>query len=306
MINLKALLGNNHIKEIINQHFFHAYIIEGAQGSGKHTLTGFLAQSIVCTFDEKPCGHCKQCEKYLSGNHPDIMRIDGSSKIAEMRDFLSTINLAPNDGDRKVYIINNADNLSPLSQNTLLRPLEEPTANAIFILLCTTKEGLLETVRSRCISLTMAPIGENEIFEFLKEKYPKQEEIKIKDAAFLSGGYIGRAIKNLEQDENLLLENCKNFYNAIEKNSFSQMSDVVIFKQRNELEEFVSSMKTYLQKKLHLYVRDAASSENEDKIKKLLSLCSVFEDIEAKLDFNVNINLWSTYIIMKCRDEMKK
>ncbi|MDF2686613.1 MAG: polymerase delta prime subunit, partial [Clostridia bacterium] len=233
MISLKELIGNNHIKEIIKQHFFHAYIIEGTEGSGKHTLSELLSRAMVCGAEEKPCGHCKSCEKYLSGNHPDIMRIDGSSKITEMREYLSTVNLAPNDCDKKIYIINNADKLTPLVQNTLLKPLEEPLAHVLFILIATAKENLLETVRSRCVCLTMLPVVEEDILKFLKNKYPNLEDSILKEAVFLSGGYIGRAIENIEAEKNLIDDNCGEFYKAFEENNYSKMLDIISFKQRN-------------------------------------------------------------------------
>lgn len=303
MINLKLLIGNNHIKEIVKQHFFHAYIIDGAEGSGKHTLSGLLTQAMICSAEEKPCGRCKQCEKFISGNHPDIIRIDGDSKIAEMREYLSSVNLAPNDGDKKIYIIDNADKLAPLAQNTLLKPLEEPLKHVVFILIAATKESLLETVRSRCVCLTMSPVVDEDIIKYLKNKYPGIEESKLKEAVFLSGGYIGKAVKYIEAERNQLFETCENFYKALKDKNYSAIMDIVSFKQRNELEDFVSSMKTYFQKKLHSAVKENAYEQKNDDIKKLLALCSVFEDIETKLDYNINLNLWSTYIIKQCKEQ---
>lgn len=304
MINLKTLSGNNHIKEIIKNRFFHAYIIEGAEGSGRHTLCDLLACSMVCVSGEKPCGHCNQCEKFLSGNHPDIVHIDANSRVIEVREFLKTTNLAPNDGGRKVYIIYEADKLNAKSQNVLLKPLEEPSKHTCFILLCSAKEGLLPTVRSRCVTLSMMPVEENEIIAFLKKKYPDSELDKIKNASFLSGGYIGNAIRNIEQAENLLLEKCEEFYQAFQQNNFSKMIENLNFKQRNEMKDFVSAIKSYFQKKLKAVTEENLKLENKlgDIVAEHLEICTALEQIELNMDYNININLWSTYIIKQCSE----
>ncbi|MDF2685382.1 MAG: hypothetical protein K0S55_563, partial [Clostridia bacterium] len=82
--------------------------------------------------------------------------------------------------------------------------------------------------------------------------------------------------------------------------------DIISFKQRNELEDFVSSMKTYFQKKLQSIINKNTIEFNEDIVQRLLILCSSFNDIETKLEYNVNINLWTTYIIKQCKEQAIK
>ena len=169
-----SLLGNDALRrrfydDIRAGTMFHAYIIEGATGSGRHTLVRQLVAALSCRQKDNedlplPCGNCSLCHKILSDNSPDVRYIrrekDKTGLGVDAIRFLSgDIAIAPNDSDQKVYIIENADTMTVQAQNALLLTLEEPPAYAMFFLLCENATLLLETIRSRAPVFRMEPLS---------------------------------------------------------------------------------------------------------------------------------------------------
>ena len=167
-MELSALAGNRRLKAQLSQQeggrgLSHAYIISGPVGSGRHTLGGLLAQAMVCTVPEhqRPCGHCPQCRKAQGGIHPDIAWIAGAGEgkpinVDQVRALRSDAYIRPNEGERKVYILEGADRMNASAQNAMLKLLEEGPAYAAFLFCAETAAALLPTVRSRCVEWKVA------------------------------------------------------------------------------------------------------------------------------------------------------
>ncbi len=130
----------------------HAYLFVGAPGSGKLDAAWALAQALLC--DEGGCGACDACVRVARHTHPDVHLFQPESAtgylIAQVRDLLEDVALAPIRGARKVYIIDRAEQLRSNSANALLKTLEEPPAHTTFILLGTSTDVMLSTIVSRC------------------------------------------------------------------------------------------------------------------------------------------------------------
>ena len=130
----------------------HAYITSGSTADT-------IAMAAVCSGDgERPCMKCVHCSKSSRGIHPDIAVIEKPSDrkdivIEQIRDLKRDVIVVPNEADRKVYLINNAELMNVSAQNALLQILEEPPSYAVFILRTETPADLLKTVRSRCVEL---------------------------------------------------------------------------------------------------------------------------------------------------------
>ena len=135
----------------------HAYLITG---TGRRQLADRLAAAWVCTGNRPPCGVCSGCRKAAQGIHPDIRRYEPEEgkqyKIKVIRDLRTDACVLPNEAPRKVYILDQAEMLSPADQNVLLKLVEEGPSFACFLFLTPNPEMLLPTIRSRC-ELLRAP-----------------------------------------------------------------------------------------------------------------------------------------------------
>lgn len=130
----------------------HAYLFVGAPGSGKLDAAWALAQALLC--EEGGCGACDSCVRVARRTHPDVHVYAPESAtgylVAQVRELLEDVALAPIRARRKVYIVDRAEQLRASSANALLKTLEEPPANVVFILLGTSTDALLPTIVSRC------------------------------------------------------------------------------------------------------------------------------------------------------------
>lgn len=167
-MELSALEGNERLKKQLSQQergrgLSHAYIISGPGGSGRHTLARLLAAAMLCTGrGEKPCGKCGPCQKVLKGMHPDVSAVAGPEAgkpitVDQVRALRSDAYIRPNEGERKVYLLEEADRMNSSAQNAMLKLLEEGPPYAAFLLIAGNAGGLLQTVRSRCEELALTP-----------------------------------------------------------------------------------------------------------------------------------------------------
>lgn len=140
----------------------HAYLITGGSEEGRTELALRLASAYLCTAHPVPCGVCRHCRKVQGGIHPDVQWVTTLADKREItvdqaRKLRADLYVTPNEGARKVYIIHPADALNPAAQNALLKSLEDGPAYGAFLLLAEQPGRLLETVRSRCETLSLPP-----------------------------------------------------------------------------------------------------------------------------------------------------
>ena len=142
----------------------HAYIVSAPSREEYLRTARTLAAAAVCTGGGPvPCGKCRACRKAEGGIHPDIITVrrltddKGKQKreigVDQIRQVIGDAYVLPNEAERKVYIIEEAETMNPSAQNKALKLLEEPPKGVIFLLCTTNPEQLLPTVRSRCAEL---------------------------------------------------------------------------------------------------------------------------------------------------------
>lgn len=210
-MELSQLAGNRRIKDQLSlreegRGLSHAYIICGPVGSGRHTLARLVSQAMLCEApaSHRPCGSCGPCKKVLRGIHPDVMVISGPGEgkpitVDQVRTLRTDAYIRPNEGKRKVYWLEQADLMNPSAQNAMLKLLEEGPAYASFLLFAENSGGLLQTIRSRCEQLALAPVPLGECLQWLKNRYPQKPETELRKAAENCQGILGRAVERLEE-----------------------------------------------------------------------------------------------------------
>ena len=153
----------------------HAYILSGENGCGKKLLADVFAETLQCEKGgTEPCGSCHSCVQARSGNHPDIIHLmhekPNSISVDDIRTQVNnTVDIKPYQGPYKVYIIPQADMMTPQAQNAILKTIEEPPSYAVFLLLTENAETLLPTINSRCVMLKLRNIKDTLIKKYLME-----------------------------------------------------------------------------------------------------------------------------------------
>ena len=142
--------------------FTHACLLTGGSGDSRTALANRLAAAYLCEGDHPPCGVCRACRKVSAFTHPDVYRAAPAPDkreiaVDQIRALRADAYIRPNEGKRKVYVIDPADAMNPAAQNALLKVLEEGPAYAAFLLTAAQPGLLLDTVRSRCELLTLPP-----------------------------------------------------------------------------------------------------------------------------------------------------
>lgn len=205
-----TLLTNSIAQERVS----HAYLFTGPPHVGRRTLALKLAQALNCDELERPCQQCASCRRISAGVHPDVRMIDleyqallreetaaqqKALRIETIRSLREHASLKPFEGQRKVFIITDAEGMTSEAANSLLKTLEEPPSHAVLILTARDAHSLLPTIVSRCQVFGLRQVPTNLIEQELRDRYQVDEE-QAGLLARLSGGRMGWAIATAQDD----------------------------------------------------------------------------------------------------------
>ncbi|MCL2717500.1 MAG: DNA polymerase III subunit [Lachnospiraceae bacterium] len=204
MMNFNDIIGQEKLKEhlitaILTDKISHAYIINGERSMGKEFIASIFAAAIQCedSKDAQPCNECHSCKQAGTSNHPDIIFLThekpGLISVDDIRRQInSDVDIKPYKSDKKIYIINEAEKMTPQAQNALLKTFEEPPSYAVIILLTANAEALLPTILSRAIVVNMKPVSDAEVKEYLMDVM-EIPDYKADICVAFARGNIGRA-----------------------------------------------------------------------------------------------------------------
>lgn len=214
--------GHDHavyeLKSAIQKGVRHAYIVSGYHHVGKYALALEFARALMCMDPPAPglsCGECSACQRIGRSTHPDVTLFDlarqqetsektSTSKnlslnIQTVRDITSSVSLRPMEAPNRVIIVDDVETMQETAQEAFLKTLEEPPPYAVILLLTTDAELLLETIRSRCMTVQLPTVRSSTIAEMLLAAGVNQKEADTISAASI--GRPGWAIRAANDDD---------------------------------------------------------------------------------------------------------
>ncbi len=207
-----SIVGQENVTKILknqikNQKISHAYIFSGTRGTGKTSAAKIFARAINCLnpHDGEPCNECEVCKNILENNCTDVIEMDAASNnsVENIRQIRQEVVYATVDVKYRVYIIDEAHMLTTSAFNALLKTLEEPPANVVFILATTEQHKIPVTILSRCLRFEFSRINEDDIFkrlEYVLNEEKIEYDVKaIKYIAKIADGGLRDALSILER-----------------------------------------------------------------------------------------------------------
>lgn len=328
MAGFQDIIGQEQMKEHLQNALklnkvSHAYIINGERCAGKEFIARIFAMTLQCEKGKsEPCMECHSCKQALTMNHPDIIKIThekpGSIGVNDIREQINAdVAIKPYSGSRKIYLINEGEKMTTQAQNALLKTLEEPPAYAVIMILTTNLEALLPTIVSRCVTLNMKPVEDNQIKQFLMDQLG-MPDYKAEVCAAFSRGNVGKAkllaasedFDNIREDAITLMKYIKEMeineiIAAIKKISDYNMDvsdyldilavwyrDVLLYKATNDANHLI--FKDELQ-----YIRKVANKSTYEGIE---SIIAMLDKTKTRLAANVNFDLAMELLLLTIKE----
>ena len=258
---LEDLVGQEHVKKTLTSaielgKIAHAFLFTGPRGTGKTSTARILAKSLNCKNGPTihPCGECESCRDITNSVPIDVIEIDAASnrKVEDTQNILEKIQYVPVNGKYKIYIIDEVHMLTNHAFNALLKTLEEPPENVIFILATTEVHKVLDTIKSRCQRFDFRRITTDDIVKHLHFISDK-EKIKITDDALFtiaknSAGGMRDSISLLDQlsllgvSNEVTSEDVNSILGRISFDVLNKLSEKIISSSANEAIEILNDI----------------------------------------------------------------
>ncbi len=308
---LEDIVGQTHIKTALTNainlnKISHAYLFTGPRGTGKTSTARILAKSLNCINGPTvtPCEKCESCISITNTVPIDVIEIDAASNrsVEDAHNILEKVQYAPVNGKYKIYIIDEVHMLTTQAFNALLKTLEEPPKNVIFILATTESHKVLDTIKSRCQRFDFKRITTNDIIEHLK-KISNKENISITDGALAT---IAKSSAGGMRDSLALLDQVSTIGTSkeITEDDINNLLGRLSFDTLKELAEHI----THSDSASAIQVLEKIYNDGNEPIQILTNLMMFFKNllITKTCDFETSIEITGlTDAQIKSLDEMK-
>lgn len=327
-MNYSDIIGHEKIIKrlksiVVNDKVVHAYLFRGAKSLGKMSVAKIFAKTLLCQKGgSEPCGVCPSCVKFDHANHPDMKIIskDGNSiKKAQIDEVHSTVNLMPYESTKKVYIIENADNMTVEAQNSFLKTLEEPPKHVVIIMTCVNSYSLLQTIISRTQTYTFFSIKSTQIKQALMSKYDLDES----EADFItsfSNGIIGEALNECQTDKfkdlrNKIIEIVSDIIDDKGYNLFKTTEYLI--ENKDDIYQILDMLMIWLRDLMIIKTTRQIMPEviiNKDKIdilkrqsrklqsKAISNVIDIVEEAKQNIKFNTNMKLNLDVMLLRLQE----
>lgn len=306
-MDYRNIVGQDEIKSfikksVIKEKVSHAYIISGEKGSGKGEVAALFAATLQCTseyeiWDEstinRPCGNCVSCKQMESGNQPDVITIQTDKKsigVEVIREQVNnTAEIKPYSGPYKIYIIPDAETMTAEAQNALLKTIEEPPEYVVIFLLVQNIGAMLPTILSRCVELSMKPISETVIIEYLMNNMHIPDYLAEASAVFAQGN-IGKAVRYATDSDFIAVrDDVIRVLKSIENKKVDELTEIIarIKEEKYNIDDYLDIMILwYRDVLLYKAIKDASTLIFKEETKYLMAEAKVrsYENLETCIE----------------------
>ena len=255
-----SIIGQENVTKILknqikNGKISHAYLFSGTRGTGKTSAAKVFARAINCLNpqDGEPCNECSVCKGILDGSITDVIEMDAASNnsVENIRQIRQEVVYATVDVKYRVYIIDEVHMLTTSAFNALLKTLEEPPENVVFILATTEQHKIPITILSRCLKFEFNRISEDNLYKRIKYvlecENVKYEDEACKYIASLADGAARDALSILdrcisETEDVLRYKDVENIVGAIDKDIIKNVVDCILDYNYLKALEFVDQI----------------------------------------------------------------